>query len=207
MPLEIYGSFRSRARRVLWAALEAGVDFSHTPYAWNDPVLKADAFRAINPLGRVPATRDGNFVLSESLAINLYIAKHHAAHTEPALYPAGAENEAILWQWSFFAASDLDPWVVNFGDHTSWLPKDQRSEDIAGFTRAKLNRAIGYLDAALSDRQFLAADHFTIADLNVASVLQSLLHLDYRLQDTPYVAAWLDSALQRPAALKAKTLS
>src|SRR5690348_1379804 len=75
MALTIYGSPNSRAIRVLWAAKELGLAFEHVPLAWNDPRLKSPAFLRINPDGRVPAIEDDGFVLSESLAITLYLAK------------------------------------------------------------------------------------------------------------------------------------
>ena len=54
MPLTIYGSPRSRTMRVLWMAEELGLDYEHVPYEANDPVLKSEAFLALNPAGAIP---------------------------------------------------------------------------------------------------------------------------------------------------------
>lgn len=175
------------------------MDFEHVPIAANDPALKQPDYLAINPLGRVPACRDGELVFSESLAINLHIAKTFAP--EP-LYPA--EAEARILQWSFFAASDLDPWIIVYRRHSVLLPEAERSPVIARLGRESLDRSLGYLDAAPAAAPFLAAAHFTIADLNVASVLQPLLAPEYPLAGFPAVRTWLHASLERPAARAAR---
>jgi glutathione S-transferase len=198
MSFELYGSFRSRTRRPQWAALEVGADFSHIPLSAQDPGLKDEAFRKINPLGRIPAFKDGDLTFSESLAINLHIAKTYGAHLEPAIYPA--EAEAKILQWSFFAASDLDPWVVLYRVHALLLPEEQREPKLAKYGSQSIDQALAHLEVALASASFLAAPHFTIADLNVASVLQPLIFIDYPLDAYPAVQNWLTQSLARPAA-------
>lgn len=80
MALVIYGSPRSRTLRVLWMAAELGLEYEHVPLAFDDPALKQPAFLRINPAGAIPAIVDDGFALSESLAINLYLAKRSGAH-------------------------------------------------------------------------------------------------------------------------------
>ena len=75
MTLTIYGSPRSRTMRVLWAAAELGLDYVHVPVPFDDPQLKSAGFLRLNPAGAVPTIVDDGFALSESLAINLYLAK------------------------------------------------------------------------------------------------------------------------------------
>ncbi len=77
MALTIYGSPRSRTMRVLWMAMELGLEYTHVPLAFDDPRLKEPDFLRINPAGAVPALMDDGFVLAESLAINLYLAKKY----------------------------------------------------------------------------------------------------------------------------------
>jgi glutathione S-transferase len=199
MTLRIYGSFRSRTRRVIWAALELGLPFDHHHHASTDPILKQPEFLAVNPLGRIPVIRDGDLTLSESLAINLHLAKHHDSGPERRLYPDALE--AQLWQWSFFAASDLDPWVGQFGSHTAWRPEAEREPLLARTAEAALERAFGHLETALSASPVLVGDGFSIADLNVASVLLPLSLLHHSFAAWPHLDAWLRAAVGRPAAL------
>ena len=76
--LTIYGTARSRTARVLWMAKELSLAFEHVPLAMGDAALKQPPFLKINPAGRVPAIDDDGFVMAESLAINLYLARKYA---------------------------------------------------------------------------------------------------------------------------------
>src|SRR5687767_14775313 len=95
--LRIYGVARTRAFRPLWMANELGLDYQHLPVEIGSAGARQADYLAINPNGRLPAVDDGGFVLFESLAITLYLAKKHATGT---LYPATLEGEAKAWQWT-----------------------------------------------------------------------------------------------------------
>ena len=101
--LRIYGSARSRGVRTLWIAGELGLQYEHLDYAPRSPATRTPEYLALNPNGRVPTIDDDGFVLSESMAINLYLAKKHGK-----LYPADAKHEALAWQWSFWEVDRLD---------------------------------------------------------------------------------------------------
>jgi glutathione S-transferase len=100
--LRIYGIARTRAFRVLWMAEELGLDYEHIAIETGPGgALKPD-YIAVNPNGRLPAIDDDGFIMWESLAINIYLAKKHATG---ALYPADAPGEAKVVQWSLWAAT------------------------------------------------------------------------------------------------------
>ena len=95
--LRIYGIARTRAFRVLWIAKELDLDYEHIPLEIGAAGAGKPDYLAINPNGRLPAIDDGGFVLWESLAITLYLAKKHGR-----LYPKTLEGEAKAWQWSLW---------------------------------------------------------------------------------------------------------
>src|SRR5262245_4469359 len=76
--VKIYGIARTRAFRPLWMAMELGIDYQHIPIEITDAGAKSPEFLAINPNGRLPAIDDDGFLLVESLAITLYLAKKHS---------------------------------------------------------------------------------------------------------------------------------
>ena len=94
--LRLYGSARSRALRVLWMAGELGLKFDHKDWLPRAPETRTPEYLALNPNARVPTIDDDGFILSESMAINFYLAKKHKS----ALYPADPKNEARALQWS-----------------------------------------------------------------------------------------------------------
>jgi glutathione S-transferase len=193
MALTIYGSHRSRTMRVLWMAAELGLDYTHVPLAFNDPALKGAAFLRINPAGAVPAIVDDGFALTESLAINLYLAKKYGVGDT--LYPSTPEGEAEAWRWSLWAQGHLEPFVQRDA-----LLADLRAA-IGEHGRVAVARALAHLERFLGERPWLVGDDFTVADLNVAAVLSPSRAEHLPLSDYPKVKAWLSRCYGRPAAV------
>jgi glutathione S-transferase len=195
MALTIHGSARSRTMRVLWMAEELGLAYQHDPVAWDDPRLKSPAFLALNPAGAIPTIEDDGFALSESLAINLYLARKHGLGR---LYPVTLEGEAQAWRWSLWAQGELEPWVMRETRETASAAAN------AELVRPAVARALATLERALDGRSWLIPDAFTVADLNVAAVLSPSRaeHLD--LTAHPNLSAWLARCYARPAAVAAR---
>ena len=202
MTLKIHGIPRSRAFRNLWAAEEAGVPYESIATNFTDDV-KAPAFLAINPNARIPAIEDGGFVLWESLAINLYIAKRYAAGT---LYPKSLEDEARTWQWSLWAANEIEKALIDLVFNRVIHPPEKRDEALAKASEEKLPRPFGVLDAHLARSSYLLGDVFSIADLNVAGVMYGSWFNKVDYSRWPHVKAWLECCFSRPAALRARKL-
>ena len=192
MALIIHGSSRSRTMRVLWMAAELGLDFEHDPVAFDDPRLKSDAFLRLNPAGAIPTIEDDGFAVSESLAINLYLAKRHGLG---GLYPTLPQDEAGVWRWSLWAQGQLEPWVMR----DIRLTEFRRA--VAEFAASEIATSLITLNRALAGRSWLVGEAFTVADLNIAGVLSPSRaeHLD--LTPYPNVAAWLARCYVRPAAV------
>lgn len=197
--LRIHGSARSRALRTLWMVFELDIPFEHNDVLPRAPETKAPAFLALNPNARVPVIEDDGFVLYESMAINLYLAKKHGK-----LYPADPRNEALAWQWSFWDTDRLDRQIVNYANHSAVLPEAQRDAAVANAAWAEMVPALDVLDGALKASAWLAGDAFSVADLNVAAALYRGLSLD--LARWPAVTAWLRRCWDRPAAKRARAM-
>jgi len=183
MSLTIYGMPASRAFRCLWAAHELGLAYDNLPYNFLGPETKEAAFLAINPNGTVPAIVDDGFPLFESLAINLYLARKAGK-----LWPDGLQAEALVLQWSFWAATELEPWLGAWFYHTTFLPPAERKAEVAADAASKLPKRLEVLEKSLARRDFLVGDQFTIADLNVAAV--AFRAPRFGLDPYPNVKAW-----------------
>jgi glutathione S-transferase len=179
---------------------ELGLSYEHIPVAPANGATRSPAFLAINPAGHVPAIDDGGFRLSESLAINLYLARKHGT-----LQPTSIEGEAKALQWSFWAASEFDLQIVQWFTNAVLLPVEQRNVTVALQAREAIEWPLTVLDRELADRDhLLSGEGFSVADLNVASVLYRLLFVD--MTGKPNVERWLTACWQRPAARKAREL-
>jgi glutathione S-transferase len=190
--LRIYGSARSRATRTLWLAEELGLKYEHLDYAPRSPATRTPEYLVLNPNGRVPTIDDDGFVLSESMAINLYLAKKHGK-----LCPPDAKNEARAWQWSFWETDRLDRQLTTYANNAFVLPEAQRNPAAAKGAWDEIVPALDVLEIALGKTQWLAGCEFTVADLNVAAAMVRALGFD--LGKWPRVHEWLHRCWDRPA--------
>jgi glutathione S-transferase len=199
--LRIYGIARTRAFRVLWVAKELGLDYDHEPIEIGPAGARRPEYLAINPNGRLPAIDDHGFVLWESLAITLYLAKKHGTGR---FYPATLEGEARTWQWSLWALTEVDRGVNIWSLHAVRLPPEDRDPARLAEALKVVAAPFKVLDAALADRPYLLGPDFTVADLNVAAVISRAIDMD--LAATPHVGQWLRRCLARPAARDARAM-
>jgi glutathione S-transferase len=198
--LRIYGSVKSRTIRVLWMAGELGLQYDQKDWLPRAPETQTPEYRALNANGRVPTIDDDGFILSESMAINFYLAKKHKSP----LFPADPKHEALVLQWSLWETDRLDRQIVNHARHTKDLPEAERKPDLAKAAWNEIVPAFDVLEAALAKSQWLAGPAFSVADLNVAAALYRALALD--LGKWPHLNAWLHRCWERPAAKKVRAL-
>jgi glutathione S-transferase len=198
--LRIYGSAKSRALRTLWMAGELGLTYDHKDWLPRSPETRTPEYRALNGNGRVPTIDDDGFILSESMAINFYLAKKHKS----ALLPADPKQEALAMQWSLWETDRLDRQVVNYQRHTKDLPEAERKADIAKAAWDEVVDSLNVLEAALAKSEWIAGPAFSVGDLNVAGALFRGLSMD--LSRWPKVQAWLNRCWDRPAAKKARAM-
>ena len=198
MSLTIYGPPQSRAMRVLWMAHELGLDFDHQP-GFVDGAASA-ALLAANPMGQVPAIDDDGFLLAESMAINLYLAKKHGK-----LAPASLEDEAQTLRWCFWVMTAVEKPLLEALLKSQGLMGRERDEDAARAEIESLRKPFDVLNGALEGRDYLLGGEFTVADLNVASVFAwgRLAGVDFAQQ--PNVSAWLRRCMRREAAGRARS--
>lgn len=198
--LRIYGSANSRALRVLWMAGELGIAYEHEDWLPRAPQTRTPEFHALNPNYRVPVIDDDGFVLSESMAINFYLAKKHNSP----LYPADPRHEALALQWSLWETDRLDRQIVNYVRHTKALPEAERKPAVAAAAFKEVAPALDVLETALGKSDWLVGNAFSVADLNVAGALYRALSID--ISRWPHVDAWLKRCWERPAAKKARAM-
>jgi glutathione S-transferase len=205
--LTIYGVYRSRASRVYWMAEELGIEFKSVPVIQARRLanpLAPDAplntlspeFLAINPMGLIPSIKDGELVMHESLAINLYLARKHGGP----LAAQTVEEDGLLTMWTIWAAAELEPHtvkiVVTYDNEHENTDAGKATIDVAC---RSMKRPLAVLEKQLSGSEWIVGDRFTVADLNVAEVLRYSQTEQALFDAHPKVDAWLKRCQSRPA--------
>jgi len=203
MALKIYGVARSRASRVLWMAKELGLDYEHVKVDFATGETRTPAHLALNPNGHVPVIDDDGLILWESMAINLYLAKKYGAG---GIYPSRLEDEARAWQWSFWGVTEVERPVLTAMMNRAIYPESQRDLAAADAAEKTLVQPLGVLDGVLARTAHLLGGQFTVADLNVASILAWARPARIDMSAFPKVGEWLKNCAERPAASATRQL-
>jgi glutathione S-transferase len=190
----LYGIAASRAARCLWALEETGMPYEHVKTVMRKDTSTPE-FLKINPNGRVPALVDGDVTLCESLAINTYVVKKAGGD----LAPKNLAEDAAAQQWSLWAMTETEKPLLRALFHTLGLMGREKDPAIVAECVTELERPFKVLDAHLAGKDWLMGDRFTVADLNVASVLSWAKGARLDLGAYPNISRWLDACLGRPA--------
>jgi glutathione S-transferase len=155
----LYTNPRSRGRIAHWMMEESGVDYA---VDWVDfgPPMKGEAYRRLNPMGKVPTLVHDGRVVTECAAICAYMAE---AAPEAGLAPR-PEERADYFRWLFYGAGPLEQAVVNRALGVT-VPPERRG--MVGY--GSFEAVMDTLDAHFTERAFVAGDRFTAADVYVGS--------------------------------------
>jgi glutathione S-transferase len=194
--LTIYGWKRSRAIRCMWVLEELGLEYEHVPLNPHAGETRTPEYLALNPSGKIPTLVHDGFVLTECMAINAYLASTHPG----SLWPGKPQDVATTWQWTSWALSELEPLIVAIM-REGRRPADSIDTRRIEAWRSDVNRL---LDVVLEphfgrNTYALAGSGFTLADLNLASVVSNMRAFDMDLTKHPRTDEWVQRCLSRPA--------
>src|SRR5215470_16805863 len=182
--IKLYGIPGSRAMRPLWMLEELGLPYENVKVSFVNET-RTPAFLRLNPNGHIPVLQDGDLTLWESMAINLYLARRY--------------DEGRAFQWSLWAMTELEEPVLTALMHRMSLPADQRDPQRADEAAERFKTPLGVLNGALAGKEYLLGNAFTVADLNVASVISSAPFGGLDLGPAPHVLPWVVRCTGRPA--------
>jgi glutathione S-transferase len=178
-----------RPPRVRWALEEAGAPYDYVVMSSDEG--RSDEHAARHPLGRVPVLETADGLLFESAALCLHVAD---SYPDAGLVPAtGTFERAQVYQWSFFAMTELEPAVIRA--YLAHRRDDAERTAKADERLAKVGRALG---DALDGKSYLLGEEFSIADVIVGGVLESARRYDL-FPDLPALHAYLERLDARPA--------
>ena len=192
----IYGSIGSRASRCLWTAEEIGLTVDWQPISTLDGSNKTPAYLAINPSGKIPALSDGAVVMTESMAINLYLAQTYG---QGGLWPDEPSQQALVLQWTMWSVSEIEYYVGALFPQLVLRAVADRDQTLVDRLLGEMLPKLEEVERALAGRDYLLGA-FTLADISVAVqtfVMTDRFGLD--LAGLPRVRAWTERCRARPA--------
>jgi len=209
--ITLYGMYRSRATRNIWALTELGLDWvlkpviqayrleaqgiepTHPEAPFN---TRTPEFVKLSPAGAIPVMEDGGLVLSESLAINLYLAKKAGGP----LAPKDAREDALMMQWALYGATAIEGPALDISfAYARGEAATENGEAKIAAASAQLMRPLKALEAHLSAHSHMVGGRFTVADINMAEIVRYAQAHGSLMAQFPRLKGWLDLCQSRPA--------
>jgi glutathione S-transferase len=192
--LTFYTNPMSRGRIIRWMLEEVGCDYETVLLDYGT-TMKAPEYLAINPMGKVPAIRHGETVVTEAAAICAYLAD---AFPDAGLAPPpGNPRRGPYYRWLFYAAGPVEAIVT--GKALNLLAPDDKKA-MAGY--GSYEEVLDTLERAVSAGPYLCGDQFTAADLYVGSQLGFAMQFGM-IEKRPAFGTYVATLMERPAAKRA----
>jgi glutathione S-transferase len=194
--LTFYTNPMSRGRIIRWMLEEVGQPYETVILDYAS-TMKGPEYLAINPMGKVPAIRHGDAVVTESAAICAYLAD---VFPQAKLGPANNQERARYYRWMFFAAGPIE--AAANAKAMGWTASEDK-ERMLGF--GSMNHVLNALEFALKDTQYIAGDRFTAADVYFGSHIMWGTQFG-TLEKRPAFEPYMARLHNRPAAVRAREI-
>ena len=194
--LKLYGTPPTRALRVVWLLNELGLEHELHPVDLMQDEHHQQDFLSLNPAAKVPVLVDGNLVLTESAAIQLYLAEKYP---QAGFIPETLEDRAQMYRWMFFLVTEVEQPLWRIARHTFVYPDEKRIPQDVELARQECLEMIAVLERHMSEREFMVGDRLSVADFNAAYTLD-WANTEEVLESAPRLRDYLKAMFARPTA-------
>jgi glutathione S-transferase len=194
--ITLYEFGPTRSIRVRWTLQELGVAFEPVTVDLVAGAHRRPEFLAINPAGKVPALVDGDLVLTESVAIVLYLAEKYP---EKRFIPSDLAERGQHYRWLLFTTTELEQPLWRIARHTNVYPEELRLPADVAIARREFQEMAAILDAHMQGRRFVVGDGPTVADFVTGYTLDWANECGL-LEGFPTLRAYMDRLYARPNA-------
>lgn len=195
--ITFYHSPNTRSSGTLTLLHELGAEFDLADVNMAAGDQRKAAYLAVNPMGKVPALKDGDVSIAEASAIAAYVAERYPdAKLAP---PLGDPRRGKYLQWLFFAPSCIEPALIQI------FTKIEVPASTAAWGSS--TQVFDVLDAALEKGPFLLGDTFSAADIMVGSGLNFAIRLFKMVPARPSFDRYIDACSARPAFQRATVIA
>lgn len=199
--MKLYEFVPTRSNRVRWTLQELGVDFEAITVNLLSGEHTLPEFRSLNPAAKVPVLVDGDFVMTESVAIVMYLAEKFP---EKGFLPKSPRERAELNRWLLFTATELEQPLWRIAKHVNLYPESRRVPAEIPNAQRDFREMAAVAERHMKGREFVVGDHVTIGDFVLAHTLDWADQAKL-LDDSPTLLAYMERMYTRPkAALRIK---
>jgi len=194
--MKVYGQAPTRALRVHWLLNALGLEYEEVPVNLMAGDHLKPEFLKINPAGKLPALVDGDRILTESSAIQLYLAEKFP---QAGLIPKSLEERAQMYQWIFFLVTEIEQPLWRIARNTSLYPDAERQPSDIKIATRECKAMVAVLEKHMQGRQYLVGDQLSVADMNAAYTLDWANEAKM-LDQAPALRQFLQRMYDRPEA-------
>lgn len=191
--------FSTFSRRVRIALIEKNIGCELVEVDMMAGAHRGEAYRKLNPYGRVPTLEDDGFVLYESTAILEYL---EATHPQPPLVPADARGRALVAMHMKLCDIQLARQSGTIIFPKRFLPKERWDEAAMAQAKKEIEKHLVILDSQLAGKSYLVGDRYSLAEVCYTPFVEFFPLME--IAPPPNVAAWTRNLLERPSAVQTK---
>jgi glutathione S-transferase len=191
--VKLYEFAPTRSIRVRWTLQEIGIPFESIRIDLRVNEQRSAEYLKINPAAKLPALVDGDLVLTESVAIVLYLAEKYP---EKLLLPASPDERAQAYRWLLFAATELEQPLWRISKHTAIYPQDRRLMADIALAREDFAPMARVLAEHMAKRTYVVGEAVTVADFVLAYTLDWANEAQM-LADFPSLRRYVERMYQR----------
>lgn len=194
--MKLYGTPPTRVLRAMWLLNELGLEYELFPVDLMHGENRQQDFLALNPAAKVPVLVDGSVVITESAAIQLYLAEKYP---QAGFIPEAVEDRAQMYRWIFFLVTEIEQPLWRIARHTFIYPEEKRLPQDVDLARQDCAEMVAVLERHMKERQFMVGDRLSVADFNAAYTLD-WANEEKMLDDAPRLREYRESMYARPTA-------
>ncbi len=194
--MQLYEFAPTCSIRVRWILQELGVDFEPVTINLMAGEHHHPEFLKINPAGKIPVLVDDGLVLTESVAIGLYLAEKYP---HEGLVPTDIKQRSQVYRWLLFVTTELEQPLWRISRHTMLYPEHLRLPAEVSLARQDFTEMVAVMEDQMQGRQFIVGDMVTIADFVCAYTLDWANEVGL-LDGCPQLLQYLERMYARPNA-------
>ena len=194
--MRLYEFGPTRSLRARWTLQELGVSFESVTVNLLRGEHQRPEFLAINPAHKIPVLVDGDRVVTESVAIVLYLAEKYP---DRGLIPTTLEERGEFHRWLLFAVTELEQPLWRIARHTRLYPEDQRLPGDVTIASREFKEMAAILERHMAGREYVVGDRVSVADFVTAYTLDWANEAKL-LDECPRLRAYMERMYARPRA-------